>query len=242
MITSCGGHLGDVLWPLQMLTVIPGKHTIGVLPEYIPQLRELVPEVEFVTAVEGLGKDMWIANGRFGQQGLHYTGQIRIMDFVMDFLNAHCREEGVEAPYRSTHDMLWRCPSILEPVPVKPFDILVVNCDPLSGQAPNYSRSQVDGLLLQLVAKGHRVLCTNATNAAPWGNFTIREIANLSTRAKCILGVASGPVFPTFNIWTSHIPHYIWLDPMRLSFGDTKIRHAANAEQMRVTLTEDGWL
>ena len=234
--------MGDALWALQMLSLIPGEHSYGVLPEYIPQMKELCPEVEFVPAEPNYGKDMWIANGRFAQQGVNYSGQVQIMDFVMDFLNAHCREEGITPPYRSTHDMLWRSRSILEPVQAKPFDILVVNCDPLSGQAPNYSRSEVDGLLLQLVAKGHRVLCTNATNAAPWGNFTIREIANLSTRAKCILGVASGPIFPTFNIWNTHVPRYVWLDPMRLSFGDTKIRHSANAETMRVQLLEDGWL
>lgn len=242
MNICCGGHLGDCIWPLQMLSMIPGKHTFGVLPEYHAALRELMPEVEFTEAKVGEGKDMWIANGRFAQLGIHFSNQVEIMDFVMDFLNAHCREEGLEAPYRSTHDMLWRSPAILEPVPVKPFDILVVNCDPLSGQCPHYSRSEVDGLLLQLVAKGHRVLCTNATNAAPWGNFTLREIANLSTRAKCILGVASGPLWPTFNIWNQHVTRYVWLDPMRLNFGSTKIRNAANAEQTRVHLTEDGWL
>lgn len=239
------GHRGDVIWTAIMLSKIPGPHTLYVNLDYVPEFRDLLEGMD--TAVEPLTQkpadvqDSWIANGRFPQLVYPRDCTDDIMDFVRRYMNLTAAAGRDAMP--DAESMLIDFPAIERECPALPFDILAINANPQSGQCPHYSGSEFDGLLLQLVAKGHRVLATNPTTACPWGNFSFAQIGNLSTRASLILGVATGPMWATFNIWSQSVRRYIFLDPFRLNFGlRVPIQHFQNAEQMRVQLVAEGVL
>lgn len=247
MKIGCGAHLGDCYWCCQMLSRVQDEEkTIYVKSEHVNALAGLFSSIT-VLPVEQMPEgtpDGWIANGRFADKGVHWSCQEDIMGFVRQYMNGFAAEAGIAGAFDQPESMLCgQFSMILEDVPVPAFDILAVNCDPTSGQCPGYSSSEFDGLLLQLRSRGHRVLCTNPTSASPWNNFTLREIGNLSIRAKTIIAVASGPMWPTWNIWNRNCDRYIFLDPMRLDFGvEGRVRHAGSAEQMRQQMVEDGLL
>lgn len=245
-IGAGGCHIGDTAWLAIMLSKLPGPHTFYVPNEYVAAFRDLLDEmdiaVEPVTQQPAGTPNGWIANGRFGNT-LVYPRDCTadILAYVRRYMNLTAAAGRDALP--DAESMLVDFPAILRPVPALPFDILAVNCNPLSGQAPRYSGSEFDGLLLQLVAKGHRVLATNPTAACHWGNFTLAQIGNLSTRCELIIGVASGPMFSTFNIWNKPVKRYVCLDPFRLNYGpNVAIEHSACAEDMRVQLIAGGWL
>jgi hypothetical protein len=246
MNIGIGAHIGDALWLCIMLSKLPGQHTLYVNNEYVDSIRDLMEgtlvTVEPITQKPPGTQDGWIANGRFPQYP--YTPQVvgtDILGYVRHYLNLVAAAGRDLIP--DAESMLMDLPSLEQTVPVLPFDILAVNCNPLSGQVPGYSGSEFDGLLLKLVGKGHRVLATNPTTACPWGNFTLSQIGALSTKASVILGVSSGPLAPTFNVWNKGVPRYVFLSPFILNYGpNVKITHAANAAEMTDQLAGDGIL
>lgn len=245
MTIGTGANIGDCIWLAIMLSKLPGEHVLYVKLDYVAQLRELVTgtliRVESVTQMPPGTQDGWIANGRFESEGLVYRNQIDILGFVRAYMN-HVACAGRDL-IPNAESFLCDFPAPASYVPTLQFDILALNCNPLSGQCPGYSGSEFDGLLSQLQEKGHRIQATNPTKSCPWGNFTLAQIAYLSTRCGIIIGVASGPLFPTFNIWNKAAKRYVFLDPMRLDYGpNVSIKHAGSAEEMRQLLVQDGYL
>ncbi len=244
MNVSCAtGHLGDQLWIGIMLSKIPEHHVFAMPKEYHPQMIELFEGLDIeVIDVEGMPEecatnDCWIANGR---TGLRYDDPIDILGFVRRYMNAHCSLAGIAPVFDKPEDFLCSFPSIKNNWIMPGGHILAVNCDPLSGQCPQYSRNEFDEILEKLAMR-HKVICTNPTSKAPCGNFSLAEIGSISTNAKLIIGIASGPLPVTFNIFNKETPRHIFLDPMKLDYGRPLECHA-NAASMVQALKLEGWL
>lgn len=246
MNVSCGAHLGDIIWIANMLSKIPEHHVFAMPKEYHPQMNELLAGLDIeLTSIEEMSpecraNDCWIANGR---TGLHYDNPIDILGFVRRYMNAHCSLHGVAPVFDKPEDFLCSFPRIQngwKPQDASNWEVFAINCDPLSGQCPQYSRSEFDELLGRLAWR-HRVIATNPSKTVPWGNFSLSEIGYLSTKAKLIIGIASSPIFVTFNIWNKETPRYVFLDPMKLDYGRPLECHG-HAAGMAASLERDGWL
>lgn len=245
LIANCG-HRGDCAWSAIMLSKLPGPHTFWVNNDYVEEFRDFLQGMDI--AVEPITQrppgiaEGWIASGAFPQW--QYTPQnvgTDILGFVRRYHNLLAAAGHDLIP--DAESMLIDFPSLEREVPMLSFDILAVNANPTSGQAPNYSGSEFDELISQLVAKGHRMIATNPTAACPWNNFTFSQIGSISKQARMILGVATGPMFPTFNVWTKSVPHYVFLNEFVLDFGpNVVVKHFQSADQMRAQLMEDGIL
>lgn len=246
MNVSNVGHLGDCHWTATMLSKLEGQHVFYVKDEYVAEftdfLSSLSIEVKPLSQCPPGVPETWIACGAFPQWPYvpHVVGT-DIMGYVRRFMNLTANAGHDVLP--DAESMLIEFPSIQKNVPVLPFDILVVNASPTSGQAPRYSGSEFDGLLSQLVQKGHKLLATNPTTACPWNNFSFGQIGSLAQKAKIVIGVATGPIWGTFNFWTKGISRYIFLSDFLLDFGpNIPIKHFNSAEEMRVQMVQDNIL
>lgn len=84
-------------------------------------------------------------------------------------------------------------------------DILVINSAPMSGQCSHYDPAAFDRLISALRAAGHVVA---HTAPSPAGNFCtldrkmdITAIGRLSQTVKAVVGVSTGPMWTTMNLW-----------------------------------------
>lgn len=245
MKSACVGHRGDCFWVVMMLSKLTGPHQFWINDEYLPEFSDLligtsIEVFSISTRPEGISEG-WIASGMFPDWQYPRDCTEDIMAYVRRYMNllANAGHDVIA----DADSMLVELPSIQRYVSVLPFDILAVNADPQSGQAPGWSSSEFDGLIAQLVAKGHRVMATNPTAACPWNNYTFAQIGALAARSKLIIGCATGPFWPCMNVWAKAVPKYVCLHPFKLNYGpDVPIHHSENAEQMRVQLNEAGWL
>jgi hypothetical protein len=233
------------MWTAMMLARCSGEHDFFVNPDYVGQIQPFLAhtphKVRPLTEWDGTGYDTWIANGQFHSQGINYDSQTDIMGFVMDYMNSLSGLISGGPVFHSRTDMLWDVPAIPEPNLPKIIDVLIVNSDPMSGQCPNYARSQLAEEVVMLKRRW-KVIETNHWDNTPVG-FSLAEIGILSTLAKLVIGVANGPMWPCFNQWTRDTEKIVFLQPMRLNFGiDQPIRHVADAFECRKVLEELNWL
>lgn len=141
--------------------------------------------------------------------------------FYIRWFDKLAKEMGLESPLKTERDLLFDYPALLEPAweGIKPFDYLVLNSRPCSGQFLAYDRVEYfDPLLEQLVDSGKRVAATQVSEVAgvhytpEHGNLTLTQIGNLSLRCKNIISVATGPMWPTLNVWAKPEKRLICLD------------------------------
>lgn len=240
---SSNAHIGDLIWCLSAMSRLGGSHILCCNPDYVPQLRELVAglsiEVRDCSDIPPNSMDCWIASGLFEGQGIRYQDNIDIMGFVQRYFNTMAGESGKGVPFPTRRHMLGSFPAILEKQAETPAfnGILVINCDPKSGQCPRYSSSEMDALILKLEDAGHSVC--SVQNA----DLSLVQIGALSIFAKLIIGCATGPWWATMTGFNATIPRICMLDPMRLDYGpQTPIHHAADAAEVEDILREMKYL
>lgn len=238
-------NLGDAVWLVMMLSRLDGEHTLGVKPEYVEALQPLLGhtrhKVVDINTLEDKGLDGWIADGQFESQGLYYTGQEDIMGFVMEYMNQLSQKLGHNPVFKNREDMLFDIPSIPEPTIPKIIDFLIIPSDPMSGQCPGYSRSEVHEKLIVPLQKRWKCVVTNAADNTHTG-FTLNQIGVVSTLARNIIAVANGPHWVVHNCWTRETPKMVFLQPMRLRFCDPPIHHVGCADEAVDVATKLGWL
>jgi hypothetical protein len=123
---------------------------------------------------------------------------------------------GVETPFQEPSDLLFDYPRLLKPnVLSAPFDVLFINSPPCSAQfraflngpagPGDFNLSYCDPLIEEL-SRRYNVICTSKT-AVPNVrctldyNLTISDIGNLSLYCPVIVMIATGPGWPTLNVW-----------------------------------------
>lgn len=227
-------HLAN---PLQLADIAADVPNIRLLP----QAHEHVP----AHSVDG-----WKgANGYWYQHPRRHD----YAAFYLEFWGLLARTIGLESPVHTARDLLFDYPRLrgnpTDALP--PCDVLVINSSPLSGQWRAFDGSRFDAEIVHpLVQAGHRVITstwsTYAPSAAMWGlNFT--RLGQISTRARAIVMVSTGPSWPTFNLWTHDTLEFrlVLLDEEDLSglALEKQDRYAQtnSIDKAREMLRERGW-
>jgi hypothetical protein len=214
MSWGCGAHCGDALFALSYLRRCEGDHTLHVLPEFVEALRPLAHDrrvhIADTTNLPPNAEDTWMANGRHESKGLFFRNQEDIMGFIFGYFNAF------SPAWKSREDMLFDWPWLR---PLRWRDsILILNTQPMSGQCPGYSQSELNKLAVDLTLDGHRVVMVNDKDTEAH-QYSLLQIACLSASAKLIIGGASGPFFVTMNTAAKECHRIVLLDPMHIDYG-----------------------
>ncbi len=165
-----------------------------------------------------------------------------IIGFVLNYLNHLGGMCGTPAPvFTDREQFLFDIPRGHR---IPQFDILVVNAQPTSGQVPEFDNAQMNDLITKL-ALHNSVICTNPTTAknALTADCSILRIGQMAQRCSLIVGVATGPIWTTFNRQNRHVRRHILLSPMRLDYGPAvPIACHANMASVEAALQSEGWL
>lgn len=105
----------------------------------------------------------------------------------------------------------------------KNIDVLILNAEPYSGQFA-YVKADMDALVRK-ISQRFRVVTTTPVDAnipcTMNGGLSLQDIGAISTHAKYIFGVHSGPLIPCFNAATkAHVKKWIILEKGPYNFGD----------------------
>ena len=110
-----------------------------------------------------------------------------------------------------------------ERLKMKPADFLLINSAPRSGQFPNYDADAFRELVRWLQGQGKSVVTTEPTGLCPStieAGLSVWDIGRLSIDCGWILSVNTGPMWPTFNIWTDTKPRIVWCQIHEFPLGD----------------------
>lgn len=212
---------------------------------YLSQLREVVEDLPSITLVplEEAGSesiDVW-KNRKGGFIG--HRLQADWVGFHLEFFDKLSLELGFKTPIQSADDLLFDYPAIAPLSPdtairayiSPPVDIIVVNSPPMSGQCAN--PGDLLWLVQGLMDRGHSVQYT-------WPHYqgTVSAWGALSRSCKYIIGVATGPMWPTFNVWNKDTcERIIMLDSERINLCPNTT-HIRNVHQAMAILSARGLL
>ena len=212
--TWCAWHIGDNLIHLNFLRKValanPSIEFIhAAAPAVLPQLTEIIedaPNMKLVamTGPQGEGVNAWKNTGGFWDR---HPKKMEWVNFHLRWFNALSEHLGVGNPILWPDDLLMDSPAILKPTVLsEAFDVLLINGRPGSGQFSQWAPNYFDPVINALRSNGKSVICT-APTAEPGvpctaqHNITCAGIGNLSLHCKVIVAVATGPMWPTANIW-----------------------------------------
>lgn len=220
--TFCDWHLGDNLVHLNFIRRLalanPDHEFVhSALPEYLWQLRPLVRDLKNASVtderVSGPCHNAWKNADDFYVK--HPNGG-DFSAFHVEHFQRLAHRMGLESPIKVTTDLLFDYPELQEVVwPGCEFDYLVVNSCPLSGQLCAYREDLFDGLMRRLVALGRTVAATQGMGidgVCYTKPMSVTGVGNLSLRCRNIVGVATGPMWTTYNVWAKPELRLVLLD------------------------------
>lgn len=176
--------------------------------------------------------------------GPHHRGHPHWNDiilFLIDWFEHLSKVIGLENPIKRREDMLCDYPALLHDSQSMGrqwqwFDWLVINSHGMSGQF-KIDDVAMEHLLRDLVGKGYKVAVTQPCGIADifctreWG-MTVTEIGHLSLLCRNILAIATGPMWPTFNIWNQRElgERIVLCNDIHVDFGGPKLPHFGSVQ------------
>ncbi len=254
-------HLGDNLVHLHFLRKValdnPDRKFVHAAQwQYLKQLNDLVVDIpnlsltdfNYLTPKDSI--DAWR-----GANGLWYQHSERndFVKFHVDHWFPHLAYMmDVRNPIRTGKDMLFDYPAIktvgLLPELFKlPFDVLIINSQPSSGQFASFNNYDLSDIALNIKDKGLSVISTSTMTVnvpcTSHCNVSVSGIGYLSLHCHTILMVSTGPSWPTFNIWNQESVknRIILLDSERVWLSPNTI-HCQRIEEAAEILKESGLL
>lgn len=265
--THCALRLGDNLLALHLLRGLakayPGRCFMHYAHlQYLPQLIEVVcdlPNLQLCDLESAsnpspywemaprplLGSvDLWKNAGGYWEGHplrLDYAQfALAFGQWVADRLNQRAMDVApMVSPWRAVQDLLFDYPA-LAAGKAKPFDVLVVNSAPQSGQVSGFNPQEMTALVAEL-ARRYVVVTTAPTGIAGVGctlhqGLTVTGVGILSRFCRVIVMVSTGPSWPTFNIWNREsVEHRIILlesERVELAPNTVHVSNAADARRM----------
>lgn len=266
-------HLGDNLVHLNFLRRIalanPDREFVHYsASQYRWQLKEIVedvPNIKLADIDQFRGNPPGSINAWRGANGFWYQHPDR-NDFVKFHVESwfpHLASRmGVENPVKSREQMLFDCPAIRKAetgshLPV-PFDVLIINSPPQSGQFLGFDKQSIYSLAWIMLNAGKQIISTapipglyddatnrmievSCTQGPPY--LSVAAIGHLSLHCKVILMIAAGPCWTTFNIWNSSSAsgpfRVILLDQERLHLAPRTV-HCTNIPAAALELQKAG--
>jgi len=207
-------HLGDNLIHLNYITraLHKNKNLEWVhycRPEYLGDLGDLASQLERVSFMPLLecpedAVDAWIGSNDFiwlSQKRLEWAS------FHIEWFSYLSKSLNISNPIFEFSDLFFDLNSSKAIHRIDQVDVLVNNTIPLSGQVPEFNINFLNWVADELLKRGLSVVTTNpGSDAVNTQDFcySVTEIAWLSTKAKFIIGIPNGPIWPTFNILNEH--------------------------------------
>ncbi len=239
-------HLGDNIIHLHFLRKLAEKYTGEEFEHYCAeqhrvQLRPIIadlPQIRLVDTCPADAIDAW--RGADGYWHAHPQRN----DFVTFHIDWFARLQNLMGLSRGVihgvDSMMMDYPALeVRANPHPKFDYLVINSIPHSGQFSAYNPHEFDRMVNHMLKQGKSVITTAPTNtAAPCTNdgmtgMDVTEIGRLSQSAGCIIGVPTGPIWPTFNKWNRETDRVLMLDNERVDLGVYVYHVRSIAEAMK---------
>ena len=199
-------HLGDNLVHLNYLRKVCEQNpdlefTHHCNLQHHSQLTPLLEDVPI--SLQGLSIPPGALNAWIGYKNFFYNHQDRSnwVVFHLDWFNYLSDRLEVSNPIACRDDLLFDYPALNAPTRYE-FDYLIINSPPQSGQLPDYTPDFFSKRVKDLANEGHKVVTTYPTGLVPCTlehHFTVTDIGVLSNGVKHIEGVATGPMWTTFN-------------------------------------------
>ena len=210
-------HLGDNLVTLHFLRALAKANPQTYFYHYAPEqyLAQLYPiwqdlpnlAVCSIALVPQGAYNTWCGSGGWWYCQPDTTDWLATYTRWLDHLAA---QMGLANPLRQPTDFLFDYPAlqrVAEPIAFHGVKrILVINSPPQSNQASGYSLEAFDNLIRQLDAAGHAVITTHPSMVddipcTQARGLDVTAIGRLSQTADAIVGVSTGPMWTTFNVW-----------------------------------------
>ncbi len=252
-------HLGDNLVHLHFLRKValanPDRQFVHYAQwNYAIQLNPVtldVPNIRLAPFDYHLPSDS--INAWRGDNQFWYSHPDRL-DFVKFHVEAWfpylADKMNVENPIKRAEDMLFDYPAIAASslLAHPPFDVLLINSQPGSGQFASYSAWELGNLGGQIAEKGFSVIATSPVVhrdivCTADQNLSVTQIGHLSLHCHTIVMVSTGPSWATFNVWNqkSIKLRVILLDSERVHLAPNTM-HCARIEEAAEVLKKAGLL
>lgn len=207
-------HIGDCLLQclyFQRVAPMCPQHSFIFYCNHHDQLQETVEHLSNVALKPASERPPHAINAWIGEDRCYHNSPIRndYLRFYIFWFEHISKKAGLYSPFKKPDDFIFDYPALLKPTPLssQDFDFLVVNSAPKSCQYP-YDEKEMDALIGMLVAKGYRVVVTQASKVpgvectAAHG-LTITGVGNVSMRCKYHICINTGPSWPTYNRWNA---------------------------------------
>jgi hypothetical protein len=232
-VTYCAVRLGDNLAHAHFLRKLafanPGDRFVHYLHgRYAAEILNVVADVSNVEIrvlagrladwwnekPEEPGIDAWKNSGGFWERD---PLKLEYGSFSLAWFDHLAGKMGVRSPLERISDLLFDYPRLCykRGIGDRQECALVVNSQPMSGQAPEYLIDEMDELIFALAGKFNRVYITEprrclfgtaSIRATTEHSFTVTDIGLLSQACQVVILVSTGPSWTSFNIWNERNP------------------------------------
>jgi hypothetical protein len=249
--THCSVRLGDNLLHLQFLRKLAKRYPDSRFihsahSAYLSQMRAVVADLGNVELSDQFRDDsieVWKNDQGFWE---NHPLKNDFCPFYVLWFDEVARKMGLENPIKHPANFLFDYPALLQTTALhEPFDFLIINSPPLSGQLRHYSDLSTSANLLK--ARNYSVICTHPIDGIPctqdpW-KLSVTGIGSLSRYCRFIIQVSTGPSWPTFNIWNQGTVEMriILLDNEKIEMTPNTI-HVQNEAQVIDVLKQKGLL
>jgi hypothetical protein len=213
VFTHCDWHLGDNLVHLHYLRKVAVRHPErrfihAANFQFLSQLVEAVVDIPNLSLMDLEYKsensiDVWKNRNGFFQE---HPNKFDYAEFYIDFFEHISEELNVRSQILRKSDFLFDYPGIKKRL-FPAFDFLIINSGPMSLQFSTFSKVEFDDLIGLLLHRGYSVITTAPSihdcTATIHPRLSISAIGGLSLGCKYIVGISTGPSWPTFNIWNT---------------------------------------
>jgi hypothetical protein len=201
-------HLGDNLIHLHYLRMVCKQEPLlnfvhHCNPIYHSQLEPLCEGVSVHLqdlSIPPKAHNAWIGYKNFFY---HHGARRDWVAFHLSWYDYLSDRLEVSNPIACKEDLLFEYPA-LKTREYPRFDWLIVNSPPQSGQLPDYSQAWFIDKAKELCNQGLKVITTYPTGVCESTlerKMTVTDIGNLSLYVDNILGVDTGPMWTTHNIY-----------------------------------------
>lgn len=204
-------RLGDNLAHLHFLRKVAQLNTGATFEHaahacYLPQLIDVVSDlpniilrdIRYIDRKKAINS--WKNAGRFWER---HDLRNDYGNFMVAFFDKLASEMGTENPIKTPADLLFDYPAIKDTAS-EPFDFLVVNSEPMSGQWRSMDIADVDQLAVDLSLR-YKVVTTRPVRpfipCTQRTNVSVTGIGGISRFCKYVVMISTGPSWITFNIW-----------------------------------------
>jgi hypothetical protein len=204
-------RLGDNLVHLNYLRKVCKENfdlefTHHVNPAYLDQLAPLVEDTPI--RLQELSIPSGAHNAWIGRDNYFYNHPLQHdwVAFYLEWFDHLSNILEVSSPIACKEDLLFDYHALNEPYEMD-FDVLVINSPPSSGQLPDFTPQFFEKRVRELSNQGLKVVTTAPTGMVSctldWG-LDVTGIGAISKYCQHIEGVATGPMWTTFNIFNQN--------------------------------------